>query len=231
MRDLRQPDGDRHRERPAVQLGPRGRGPAARDPGAAVAPQPDPGRSRASARRSSPRPTSSSATTRSASTASTTSRRPCEPIAFQGEFVGHRHAVVRPRCGCAIGEGLTGWVAAPQRARSAWATPRPTRAAASVGRRRRPGVDAPRADDLRGTRPGRHRRSRKAGYDQFDEDDERTLEIFAGYAAQALVNAEALRPAPPPAAGARAPAREPAPPARGQRAAARRPSTRPASSR
>ncbi len=32
----------------------------------------------------------------------------------------------------------------------------------------------------------------KAGFDQFDEDDERTLEIFAGYAAQALVNAEAF---------------------------------------
>ena len=32
----------------------------------------------------------------------------------------------------------------------------------------------------------------KAGYDQFDEDDERTLEIFASYAAQALVNAEAF---------------------------------------
>ena len=32
----------------------------------------------------------------------------------------------------------------------------------------------------------------KGGYDQFTEDDERTLEIFAGYAAQAMVNAEAF---------------------------------------
>ncbi len=32
----------------------------------------------------------------------------------------------------------------------------------------------------------------KAGYDQFSEDDQRTLEIFAGYAAQAVVNAEAF---------------------------------------
>ena len=32
----------------------------------------------------------------------------------------------------------------------------------------------------------------KAGYDQFSEDDQRTLEIFAGYAAQAMVNAEAF---------------------------------------
>ena len=32
----------------------------------------------------------------------------------------------------------------------------------------------------------------KSGYDQFTEDDQRTLEIFAGYAAQAVVNAEAF---------------------------------------
>ena len=32
----------------------------------------------------------------------------------------------------------------------------------------------------------------KVGYDQFGEDDQRTLEIFAGYAAQAVVNAEGL---------------------------------------
>ena len=29
------------------------------------------------------------------------------------------------------------------------------------------------------------------GYDQYSDDDERMLEIFAGYAAQALANAEA----------------------------------------
>ncbi len=32
----------------------------------------------------------------------------------------------------------------------------------------------------------------KAGFDQFGDDDERTLEIFAGFAAQAMVNAEAF---------------------------------------
>ena len=32
----------------------------------------------------------------------------------------------------------------------------------------------------------------KAGFDQYAEDDQRTLEIFAGYAAQAMVNAEAF---------------------------------------
>ena len=41
---VRQPDGDGVRERPAVRDGPRGRRPAARDPGALVAPEPDPGR-------------------------------------------------------------------------------------------------------------------------------------------------------------------------------------------
>ena len=40
----------------------------------------------------------------------------------------------------------------------------------------------------------------KAGYDQFGEDDQRTLEIFAGYAAQAVVNAEAFGQVSPPAA-------------------------------
>ena len=39
---------------------------------------------------------------------------------------------------------------------------------------------------------GHHRRVQAAGYDQFTDDDERTLEIFAGYAAQAIVNAEAF---------------------------------------
>jgi GAF domain-containing protein len=32
----------------------------------------------------------------------------------------------------------------------------------------------------------------RAGYDQYTEDDQRTLEIFAGYAAQAMVNGEAF---------------------------------------
>ena len=32
----------------------------------------------------------------------------------------------------------------------------------------------------------------KSGYEQYSDDDQRTLEIFAGYAAQALVNAEAF---------------------------------------
>ena len=95
---------------------------------------------------------------------------------------------------------------------------RDPRAARSASRPR-PGVDAARPDDLRVAGPGRDRRSRRRGYDRFDEDDETTLEIFAGYAAQALVNAEAFGQVRRQQRGARAPAREPAPPARGQRAA------------
>ena len=57
------------------------------------------------------------------------------------------------------------------------------------------------------------------GLDRFGADDETTLSIFAGYAAQALVNAETLDQVRRQQRGARAPARQPAPPARGQRAA------------
>jgi len=113
----------------------------------------------------------------------------CEPVAFYGEFAGIGRPtpeMLRVR----IGEGLTGWVALKNRS-------------IRLG-------DA--ASDPRGRLVGETRgpesmlivpmsyESRvlgvivlsKAGYDQFSEDDERTLEIFAGYAAQALVNAEAF---------------------------------------
>ena len=113
----------------------------------------------------------------------------CEPIAFHGEFAG----IGRPTADMLrlkVGEGLTGWVALHNRSMR-------------LG-------DA--ASDPRGRQIGDNRgpesmllvpmtyESRvlgvivlsKAGYDQFGDDDERTLEIFAGYAAQALVNAEAF---------------------------------------
>ena len=61
----------------------------------------------------------------------------------------------------------------------------------------------------------------KAGYDQYSEDDQRILEIFAGYAAQAMVNAEAFGQVHRQQQELQPPAREPAPAARGQRAAAR----------
>ncbi len=113
----------------------------------------------------------------------------CEPIAFQGEFVGigtPSAEVLRVK----VGTGLTGWVALHNKT-------------IRLG-------DA--ASDGRGMQVGGNRgpesmllvpmsyESRvlgiivvsKAGFDQYSEDDQRTLEIFAGYAAQAMVNAEAF---------------------------------------
>ena len=113
----------------------------------------------------------------------------CEPIAFHGEFLGigtPSPEMLRLR----VGEGLTGWVALHSRSMrlgDAAADPR--------GRQ----VGEPRGPESMLLVPMAYE-SRvlgvivlsKAGYDQFAEDDERTLEIFAGYAAQALVNAEAF---------------------------------------
>jgi diguanylate cyclase (GGDEF)-like protein len=113
----------------------------------------------------------------------------CEPIAFQGEFMGigtPSAEVLRVR----VGTGLTGWVALHNK------TIRLGDAAA----------------DGRGMQVGGNRGPEsmllvpmtyearvlgvivvsKAGFDQYSEDDQRTLEIFAGYAAQAMVNAEAF---------------------------------------
>ncbi len=113
----------------------------------------------------------------------------CEPIAFQGEFMGigtPSAQMLRVK----VGEGLTGWVALHNR----------TIRLGDAG------------SDGRGLQVGGSRgpesmllvpmayESRvlgaivvsKAGFDQYSEDDQRTLEIFAGYAAQAMINAEAF---------------------------------------
>ncbi len=113
----------------------------------------------------------------------------CEPIAFQGEFMG----IGRPsmeQIRVRIGDGLTGWVALhgrTMRLGDAAADPR----AVQVGGLR--GAESillvPMAWESRVV--GVIVVS-KAGFDQFDEEDERTLEIFAGFAAQAMVNAEAF---------------------------------------
>src|SRR3954462_5263779 len=113
----------------------------------------------------------------------------CEPIAFHGEFQGigtPSAEMLRLR----IGEGLTGWVALHNRSMRVGD-------AASDPRGRQ--VGEPRGPESMLLVPMTYE-SRvlgvivlsKAGYDQFADDDERTLEIFAGYAAQALVNAGAL---------------------------------------
>ena len=145
-------------------------------------------RSTASARRSSPKPTGSSSTTPSASTGSTR-RRMCEPIAFQGEFAGIGRPTLE-QLRLPVGQGLTGWVA-------------------EHGRSLRIGDAAStRAASRSARRPARNRcsssrcRSRtaswasswcpSAGRNRFTEDDERTLTIFGGYAAQAMSNAGAF---------------------------------------
>jgi len=113
----------------------------------------------------------------------------CEPVAFQGEFKGiGRPSIEQLRM--RIGDGLTGWVALNNQAirlGDAAADPR-TR---HVGGRR--GAESILLVPMTWE-------SRvlgvivvsKAGFDQFGEDDERMLEIFAGLAAQAMVNAEAF---------------------------------------
>ncbi len=109
----------------------------------------------------------------------------CEPIAFQGIFLGARDpdpAMLR----VAIGTGLTGWVAAhgeSVRLGDAGADPR-TLVVRSI--------DGPESMLLvpmlfDGVVYGVIVVS-KDGLDRFDADDETTLRIFAGYAAQSLVN-------------------------------------------
>jgi diguanylate cyclase (GGDEF)-like protein len=113
----------------------------------------------------------------------------CEPIAFQGEFMGigtPSAEMLRVK----VGDGLTGWVALHNR----------TIRLGDAG------------SDGRGLQVGGSRGPEsmllvpmtyearvlgvivvsKAGFDQYSDDDQRTVEIFAGYAAQAMVNAEAF---------------------------------------
>ena len=113
----------------------------------------------------------------------------CEPIVFQGEFLG----IGRPsleQLRMRIGEGITGWVAAHnQTVRLA---------------------DA--AHDSRGRPVGNKRETEsmlvvpmswesrvlgvivvsREGLDRFSEGDQRMLEVFASYAAQSMVGAEAF---------------------------------------
>jgi diguanylate cyclase (GGDEF)-like protein len=113
----------------------------------------------------------------------------CEPIAFQGEFIGigtPSMESLRLR----IGEGITGWVALHNtsiRLGDAMADPR----GRQIGEARGPEsmLVVPMSYESRVL--GIIVLS-KTGYDQYTDDDQRTLEIFAGYAAQALVNAEAF---------------------------------------
>jgi diguanylate cyclase (GGDEF)-like protein len=115
--------------------------------------------------------------------------RMCEPIAFQGEFLGigtpsYEHLRLP------IGEGLTGWVALHNtsiRLGDAAADPRGRQVGGSRGPESMLLVPMSYESRVLGVIV-----LSKAGYDQYSDDDQRILEIFAGYAAQALVNAEAF---------------------------------------
>jgi diguanylate cyclase (GGDEF)-like protein len=113
----------------------------------------------------------------------------CEPVAFQGQFMGIGRPsteMLRVR----IGEGLTGWVALHNcsiRLGDAASDPRGMQVGQSRGAESMLLVPMPYESRVLGVIV-----VSKTGHDQFSEDDQRTVEIFAGYAAQALANAEAF---------------------------------------
>ena len=109
----------------------------------------------------------------------------CEPIAFQGVFLGATNPDPET-LRVAVGRGLTGWVAAhgeSVRLGDASSDPRTLVVRSTDGPESM--LLVPMTFD--GTVHGVIVIS-KAGRDRFDADDETTLAIFAGYAAQALVN-------------------------------------------
>ena len=113
----------------------------------------------------------------------------CEPIAFQGTFLGRddpEPELLRVR----IGEGLTGWVAKhgePLVVDDAHADPRTLIVGQVNGPESMLVVPMIYEGHVRGIVA-----ASRIGSDRFGPDDETTLNIFAGAAAQALVNAERL---------------------------------------
>ena len=111
--------------------------------------------------------------------------RMCEPIAFQGTFMDVEDpdpSLLR----VAIGTGLTGWVAEhgePVRLGDAAADTRTLIVRSTDGPESMLLVPMTFDGIVHGVIV-----LSKDGLDRFDEDDETTLAIFAGYAAQALVN-------------------------------------------
>ena len=109
----------------------------------------------------------------------------CEPVAFQGTFMG----VERPdpeMLRIAVGRGLTGWVAdhgESVRSGDAAADRRSLVVGTSDGPESILLVPMIYEATVHGVLV-----VSKEGRDQFDSDDETTMTIFAGYAAQAMVN-------------------------------------------
>ena len=113
----------------------------------------------------------------------------CEPIAFQGTFMGRADPepeLLRVR----VGEGLTGWVAEhgePLLLGDANADTRSLIVGETEGPESMLVVPMTYEGKVRGIVV-----ASRLGKDRFGPDDEMTLSIFAGTAAQALVNAERL---------------------------------------
>jgi len=115
--------------------------------------------------------------------------RTCEPIAFQGMFMGSPNPTP-DTLRVPIGTGLTGWVAAnnePLMVGDAQADSR----SVVVGRADGPESMLVVPMTFEGTVRGIIVLSR-LGRDRFGPDDLATMTIFAGYAAQAIVSAERL---------------------------------------
>ncbi len=118
-----------------------------------------------------------------------TTRGMCEPIAFQGEFLGiGRPSIDQLRV--PIGTGITGWVAAHNQA---------VRLADARRDSRGQQVGNPRGAESMLAVPMAWESSvlgvivvSRDGYDHFSDGDQRMLEVFAGYAAQSIVSAEAF---------------------------------------
>ena len=113
----------------------------------------------------------------------------CEPIAFQGKFMGTTEPT-RDMLRVPVGTGLTGWVAAHGEALIV-ADAHADRRSVVVGRLEGPESMLVVPMTFEATVRGVIVLSR-LGVGQFGPDDQATLTIFAGYAAQAMVNAERL---------------------------------------
>jgi diguanylate cyclase (GGDEF)-like protein len=113
----------------------------------------------------------------------------CEPIAYHGQVSGIG-ALNRDVLRLRTGEGLTGWVAQHNetiRLGDAGSDPRGLQLGTDDVAESMLLVPMSYESRVLGVIV-----VSKVGFDQFGEDDQRTLEIFAGYAAQAVVNAEAF---------------------------------------
>jgi diguanylate cyclase (GGDEF)-like protein len=113
----------------------------------------------------------------------------CEPIAFKGTFKGSATPMLED-LRTPVGEGLTGWVAAHNQTivvGDAAADPRSRTVCPMSEPESMLLVPMSFEDRVHGVIV-----VSAAGRDRFGPDDEATLTIFAGYAAQAVVNAEHL---------------------------------------